>query len=251
MQSGNHNPPPHSISFGILKLNIEPIHKRLFNKIEFFSKNLLTPLTRAGTGKTYASAFAMRELGFKRVLFLVHRGQLARQTDALGNTIKYEYGTLNKLTKTYTPFNGSENYSVTENQYDKNGNIILTKQTVQKEDSSTVKYSITQNEYNGLGLLSKVTLSGTGSSGKNITQYFYNNDGIETEMRTGLSSDSDTSYLKTEYVYDSRNHLVRTTDSTGYNSGTITYDLNGNVLTNTDLLQPTLTAMLQQIPMMR
>ena len=37
-------------------------------------------MTRAGTGKTYASAFAMRELGFKRVLFLVHRGQLARQT---------------------------------------------------------------------------------------------------------------------------------------------------------------------------
>ena len=53
-------------------------------------------------------------------------------------------------------------------------------------------------------------------------------------MRTGLSSDSDTSYLKTEYVYDSRNHLVRTKDSTGYNSGTITYDLNGNVITNTD-----------------
>lgn len=37
-------------------------------------------MTRAGTGKTYASAFVMRELGFKRVLFLVHRGQLARQT---------------------------------------------------------------------------------------------------------------------------------------------------------------------------
>ena len=37
-------------------------------------------MTRAGTGKTYASAFAMRELGFKKVLFLVHRGQLARQT---------------------------------------------------------------------------------------------------------------------------------------------------------------------------
>lgn len=37
-------------------------------------------MTRAGTGKTYASAFAMRELGFRRVLFLVHRGQLARQT---------------------------------------------------------------------------------------------------------------------------------------------------------------------------
>ena len=170
----------------------------------------------------------------KRTNAYYANGQLARQTDALDNTIKYEYGTLNKLTKTYTPFNGKEKYSVTENQYDKNGNVILTRQTVQKEDSSTVKYSITQNEYNGLGLLSKVTLSGTGSNEKNITQYFYNHDGIETEMRTGLSSDNDTSYLKTEYVYDSRNHLVRTKDSTGYNSGTITYDLNGNVLTNTD-----------------
>ena len=37
-------------------------------------------ISATGTGKSYASAFAMRELGFKRVLFLVHRGQLARQT---------------------------------------------------------------------------------------------------------------------------------------------------------------------------
>ena len=37
-------------------------------------------ISSTGTGKTYASAFAMRELGFERVLFLVHRGQLARQT---------------------------------------------------------------------------------------------------------------------------------------------------------------------------
>ncbi|MGI6722598.1 MAG: DEAD/DEAH box helicase [Anaerovoracaceae bacterium] len=39
---------------------------------------LLTSST--GTGKTMASAFAMREIGYHRVLFLVHRGQLARQT---------------------------------------------------------------------------------------------------------------------------------------------------------------------------
>ena len=37
-------------------------------------------ISATGTGKTYASAFAMRELGFKKVLFIVHRGQLARQT---------------------------------------------------------------------------------------------------------------------------------------------------------------------------
>lgn len=37
-------------------------------------------ISATGTGKTYASAFAMRELGYKKVLFIVHRGQLAKQT---------------------------------------------------------------------------------------------------------------------------------------------------------------------------
>ncbi len=36
-------------------------------------------ISATGTGKTYASAFAMRQLGFKRVLFLVHRNQIAKQ----------------------------------------------------------------------------------------------------------------------------------------------------------------------------
>ena len=36
-------------------------------------------ISATGTGKTYASAFAMRELGFKRVLFIAHRGQLIKQ----------------------------------------------------------------------------------------------------------------------------------------------------------------------------
>ena len=36
-------------------------------------------ISATGTGKTYASAFATRELGFKRVLFLVHRNQIAKQ----------------------------------------------------------------------------------------------------------------------------------------------------------------------------
>ena len=36
-------------------------------------------ISATGTGKTYASAFAMRELGFQRVLFLVHRVTLAKQ----------------------------------------------------------------------------------------------------------------------------------------------------------------------------
>ena len=36
-------------------------------------------ISATGTGKTYASAFALRKLKFKKVLFLVHRGQIAKQ----------------------------------------------------------------------------------------------------------------------------------------------------------------------------
>ena len=49
-------------------------------KIIDAGENRALLISATGTGKTYASAFAMRELGFRRVLFLVHRGQLARQT---------------------------------------------------------------------------------------------------------------------------------------------------------------------------
>ena len=52
------------------------IEQPLSEKIQ---KVTFTPLTRVGTGKTYASAFAMRELGYKKVLLLVHRNQIAKQ----------------------------------------------------------------------------------------------------------------------------------------------------------------------------
>ena len=164
----------------------------------------------------------------KRTSVYYANGQLKSQTDALGNTTKYEYNYLNKLTKTIAPFD--ERNAETVNEYDKNGNVI---KVIQNIDDG--KKSITRNQYNAMGLLEKVTLSdGTLNGGKNITKYFYNNAGIQTKMYTGMSSESDTSYLTTNYEYDSWLRPVRTTDSTGYNSGTITYDLNGNVLTNTD-----------------
>ena len=53
---------------------------RNLKKILDAGENRALLISATGTGKTYASAFAMRELGFKRVLFVVHRGQLARQT---------------------------------------------------------------------------------------------------------------------------------------------------------------------------
>ena len=39
-------------------------------------------ISATGTGKTYAAAFAMREVKPKRILFLVHREQIAKQAIA-------------------------------------------------------------------------------------------------------------------------------------------------------------------------
>ena len=74
------------------------------SKIIESGKDKALLISATGTGKTYASAFAMRELGFKRILFVVHRNHLAVQTlksyqMVFGNTIsagilgdgKYDY----------------------------------------------------------------------------------------------------------------------------------------------------------------
>lgn len=61
---------PNSMQVGFIQ-NLRKIYES--------GKNRALLISATGTGKTYASAFAMRELGFKRVLFLVHRNQIARQ----------------------------------------------------------------------------------------------------------------------------------------------------------------------------
>ena len=64
-----------------LKTNsMQEVFIATLRKIMEAGENRALLISATGTGKTYASAFAMRELGFKRVLFLVHRAQLARQT---------------------------------------------------------------------------------------------------------------------------------------------------------------------------
>ncbi len=77
-------------------------------------------ISATGTGKTYASAFAMRELGYKRVLFLVHRNFLARQTK---NSYEKVFG------KSVTMGLVGAGY----NEYDKDY-VFATVQTLHKED---------------------------------------------------------------------------------------------------------------------
>lgn len=58
-----------------------------------FSKFSHHTLDTRGTGKTYASAFAVRELGYKKVLFLVHRNQIAEQAMKSYQKVFGEYRT--------------------------------------------------------------------------------------------------------------------------------------------------------------
>ncbi len=69
---------------------------RMKKLVENGAKKLLL-LSATGTGKTYAAAFAMRDLKPKRFLFVVHREQIARKAmesfrQVLGNA--YTYGIL-------------------------------------------------------------------------------------------------------------------------------------------------------------
>lgn len=59
------------------KMQAEFVNNVMQMQSQNIEKALL--LSSTGTGKTYAAAFAMRELGFEKVLFLVHRNQIAKQ----------------------------------------------------------------------------------------------------------------------------------------------------------------------------
>ena len=72
-----------------------------FKKVE---KNHVTYLTQHGTGKTYAAAFALRELKVKKALFVVHREQITKQAiksfrNVFGRSVKM--GLLSGTSKEY------------------------------------------------------------------------------------------------------------------------------------------------------
>lgn len=170
----------------------------------------------------------------KRTSHYYTNGTLRSTTDALDNTTKYSYNGLGKVVKTLVPFikdaSGNIVYSITENTYNKNGNVVLVKQTVNEQSAATA-YSYTANTYDAQGRLIQVHQYGDADDVETIAKYFYNADGVLTEMQTGASS---ADYLSTTYTYDAWNRLVTTNESTGYCSGSMTYDRNGNVLTSTD-----------------
>ena len=67
---------PNSMQTGFIT-NLRKILEK--NEADGNKKTRALLISATGTGKTYASAFAMRELGFRKVLFLVHREQILKQ----------------------------------------------------------------------------------------------------------------------------------------------------------------------------
>ena len=160
-------------------------------------------------------------------------GKVGSIADAKGKTAEYTYGYLGLATEVKIPFN-SVNDRIAKNTYYSNGKLKSTSQNVQDENSTTEKWSTTEYEYNSQGLLSTVILGEQGQN-KNYTYHFYNQDGVKTEMYTGLTApltSNSTGYLTTSYEYDNWNRSINTSDSTGYNFGTAEYDLNGNVISS-------------------
>ncbi|OUO76768.1 NgoFVII family restriction endonuclease [Blautia sp. An249] len=103
------------------KMQVEFINNLTEMRSQGVDRALL--LSSTGTGKTYASAFAMRELGFKKVLFLVHRNQIIKQAiesyrNVFGKSISLGL------------FSGSLNKKEEDRDY-----IFATIQTLSKEEN--------------------------------------------------------------------------------------------------------------------
>ncbi len=74
-------------------------------------------MTREGTGKTYASAFAMRDLGFKKILFLVHREEIARQAKESYNKVFKGKKRLSFLSGSTKMINDKVYYSISSKDF--------------------------------------------------------------------------------------------------------------------------------------
>lgn len=77
-------------------------------------------ISATGTGKTYASAFAMRELGFNKVLFLVHRATLAKQALASFRNVFEDKKTMGIVGAGYSDYEADYIFAMVETLHKEN-----------------------------------------------------------------------------------------------------------------------------------
>ena len=142
-------------------------------------------LTYSGTGKTYASAFAMRELGFQRVLFLVHRNQIAKQAKKSFRKVFSRQVSMGLVTGKYQ-------------EYDKDF-IFATIQTLSKEENL---YRYEKNTFDAI-VIDEAHHSAANSY-KKVLDYF------EPKLWLGMTATPDKrdDNLEGRNIYEIFNHQI-------------------------------------------
>ena len=163
-------------------------------------------------------------------------GNVTSTTDYMGNTTTYTYDKLGRQISVTAPFeDGITTQSLT--YYDKNGNIIMSKQQNNKIGES-VSYTQAENEYDSRNrIVSTKVNDGTSDI---YTQYAYDSMGNMTKTVTGHTEKISDLYGEipetatyTEYEYDRFGNVTKETDSLG-NSRTAGYNLYGAPTVQTD-----------------
>ena len=163
-------------------------------------------------------------------------GNVTSTTDYMGNTTTYTYDKLGRQISVTAPFeDGITTQALT--YYDKNGNIIMSKQQNNKIGES-VSYTQAENEYDSRNrIVSTKVNDGTSDI---YTQYAYDSMGNMTKTVTGHTEKISDLYGEipetatyTEYEYDRFGNVTKETDSLG-NSRTAGYNLYGTVEVQTD-----------------
>ncbi|MCL2152685.1 MAG: hypothetical protein FWH57_06990, partial [Oscillospiraceae bacterium] len=169
-------------------------------------------------------------------------GTLASLTDANGNTTYYAYDGLNRQIKQWSPVStGAFSYSAIT--YDKSGRVLTKSQAVGTAPNGVIPAGsliTSAYTYNADGLLTQETTNGGAK-----TTYMYDNNGNMTEKRSYYDTSN---YNREYYTYNNidkpatLNIETQYRDIYGYADNTtslalttsLTYDKNGNTLTETD-----------------
>ncbi|MEG0914545.1 MAG: RHS repeat-associated core domain-containing protein, partial [Christensenellaceae bacterium] len=120
-------------------------------------------------------------------------GNVALQTDAMGNATQYEYDALSQIQKIQYA-----NKSSVRNEYDLNGNVVRATDAMEAQ---------TLYEYDELNRMTQVT-----DALENSTQYEYDN-------MDNLSKVQDANGSITQYEYDNEGNLAREIDAEGNSIG--------------------------------
>lgn len=157
------------------KMQVEFVNSILELRAGNVDKAML--LSATGTGKTYASAFAMKELKVKRILFIVHREQIARQA-------RQSYMKVFGSGKTYGLLSGTSKQ--TDSDF-----LFSTMQMMAKED---VRKQFGKKDFDVI-ILDECHRSGA-KSYQNIMDYF------EPAFWLGMTASPDTNTYDIYSIFD-------------------------------------------------